>query len=45
MLEHLGHAAAADRVTKAILTYVAEQPAGASFPSTVAVGDAISERL
>jgi len=24
---------------------VAEQPAGASFPSTVAVGDAISERL
>jgi 3-isopropylmalate dehydrogenase len=45
MLEHLGHAAAADRVTKAISTYVAEHPTGAPFPSTVAVGDAIAERL
>jgi 3-isopropylmalate dehydrogenase len=45
MLEHLGHAAAADRVTKAISTYVAEHPTGDPFPSTVAVGDAIAERL
>jgi 3-isopropylmalate dehydrogenase len=45
MLEHLGAAAAAERVTKAIATYVAEQPAGTPFPSTVAVGDAIAERL
>ncbi|HXQ61245.1 MAG TPA: 3-isopropylmalate dehydrogenase [Acidimicrobiales bacterium] len=45
MLEHLGATAAADRVTKAISTYVAEHPAGVPFPSTVAVGDAIAERL
>ncbi len=45
MLEHLGAAPAAERVTKAIATYVAEHPAGTPFPSTVAVGDAIAERL
>ena len=39
---------AAERVTKAVTAYLAEQPAGAtgsSAPSTVAVGDAIAERL
>jgi 3-isopropylmalate dehydrogenase len=45
MLDHLGQSAAADRITKAITTYVAEHPAGTPFPSTVAVGDAIAERL
>ncbi len=45
MLDHLGHAAAADRVTKAISAYIAEHPAGTPFPPTVAVGDAIAERL
>jgi 3-isopropylmalate dehydrogenase len=45
MLDHLGHAEAAERVTKAIATYLAEHPAGVPFPSTVAVGDAIAERL
>ncbi len=45
MLEHLGQAAAADRVTKAVSAYVSEHTAGAPFPSTVAVGDAIAERL
>ena len=45
MLEHLGQTAAADRVTKAISSYIAEHPAGSPFPSTVAVGDAIAERL
>jgi 3-isopropylmalate dehydrogenase len=45
MLDHLGHASAADRITKAIATYLTEHPAGVAFPSTVAVGDAIAERL
>src|SRR5580704_12062466 len=45
MLDHLGQAAAADRVSKAIATYIAEHPAGNPFPPTVAVGDAIVERL
>jgi isocitrate/isopropylmalate dehydrogenase len=45
MLDHLGHTEAAHRVTKAISTYVAEHPAGTAFPPTVAVGDAIAERL
>jgi 3-isopropylmalate dehydrogenase len=45
MLEHLGHPDAADRITKAVTTYIAEHPAGVAFPSTVAVGDAIAERL
>jgi 3-isopropylmalate dehydrogenase len=45
MLDHLGQPAAADRIAKAISTYVAEHPTGTPFPSTVAVGDAIAERL
>jgi 3-isopropylmalate dehydrogenase len=45
MLDHLGAPTAAERITKAITTYVAEHPAGTAFPSTVAVGDAIAERL
>jgi 3-isopropylmalate dehydrogenase len=45
MLEHLGEAAAAERVTKAVSTYIAGHRADAPFPSTVAVGDAIAERL
>jgi 3-isopropylmalate dehydrogenase len=43
MLEHLGEADAAERVTKAVTTYAAAQPAGQPYPSTVAVGDAIAQ--
>ena len=45
MLEHLGEADAAERITKAVSSYVAEHDAATPFPSTVAVGDAIAERL
>ncbi|HEY7946592.1 MAG TPA: 3-isopropylmalate dehydrogenase [Acidimicrobiales bacterium] len=45
MLEHLGRGEAAERVNKAISIYLAEHRAGEPFPSTVAVGDAIAERL
>ena len=45
MLDHLGETEAADRVTKAVAAYLAEHPAGEPFPSTVAVGDAVAERL
>ncbi len=59
MLDHLGEADAAERVTKAVATYLAERsshgpqgsqgsqgsPTSEPFPSTVAVGDAIAERL
>ena len=45
MLEHLGHSAPAERMNKAVTAYLAAHPAGAPFPSTVAVGDAIAERL
>jgi 3-isopropylmalate dehydrogenase len=45
MLDHLGQTAAAERITKAISSYVAQHPTGTPFPSTVAVGDAIAERL
>ncbi len=45
MLEHLGEPDAAERITKAVSSYVTEHPAGVQFPSTVAVGDAIAERL
>ncbi len=54
MLEHLGETDAAERVTKAVSAYLAEpagntenagNAAGTPFPSTVAVGDAIAERL
>ena len=45
MLEHLGETSAAERVTKAIVSYVSEHPPGTPYPSTAAVGDAIAERL
>jgi 3-isopropylmalate dehydrogenase len=48
MLEHLGEVDAAERVTKAVTAYLAEQPpvsSGSPPSSTVAVGDAIAERL
>jgi len=45
MLEHLGEAHAAERVIKTVTEYVAAHPAGSPFPSTVAVGDALAERL
>jgi 3-isopropylmalate dehydrogenase len=43
MLEHLGEADAAARVTKAVMTYAAAQRVGEPYPSTVAVGDAIAQ--
>jgi 3-isopropylmalate dehydrogenase len=45
MLENLGEHDAAERVHKAVAGYLAEHPAGTRFPSTVAVGDAIAERV
>jgi 3-isopropylmalate dehydrogenase len=45
MLEHLGEEDAAERMTKAVLTYLSERDPSVPFPSTVAVGDAIVERL
>ena len=54
MLEHLGEMDAAERISKAVSTYLAEHAGGAGdsghaagrpFPSTVAIGDAIAERL
>jgi len=45
MLEHLGEATAAERISKAVESYLAGHPASTSFPPTVAVGDAITERL
>ena len=45
MLEHLGEADAAERLSKAVSSYVAEHAPGTPFPSTAAVGDAIAERL
>jgi 3-isopropylmalate dehydrogenase len=50
MLEHLGEVDAAERISKAVSTYLVEHAGGTgdasrSFPSTVAVGDAIAERL
>ncbi len=45
MLEHLGEADAAERVTKAVSMYVSEHPVGTPFPPAPAVGDAIAERL
>ena len=45
MLEHLGETDAAERVDKAVGAYLAEHTPGAPSPSTVAVGDAIAERL
>ena len=45
MLEHLGEVDAAERITKAVTAYLAEQGLRFPVPSTVAVGDAIAERL
>jgi len=45
MLEHLGEVDAAERITKAVTAYLAEQSPGSPVSSTVAVGDAIAERL
>jgi len=50
MLEHLGEHAAAERITKAVSSYLAETAAASpqappSMPSTVAIGDAVAERL
>ncbi|HLX87800.1 MAG TPA: 3-isopropylmalate dehydrogenase [Acidimicrobiales bacterium] len=45
MLEHLGETDAAERIDKAVGDYVSEHAPGSPFPSTVAVGDAIAERL
>jgi len=53
MLEHLGEPDAAERVSKAVTAYLTEHAANArragdtsnTFPSTVAIGDAIAERL
>ncbi len=45
MLEHLGEDDAAARVTKAVTDYTAGHQPGTPFPATVAVGDAIAERV
>ena len=45
MLDHLGETDAAERVSKAVSGYIAGHEPGTPFPSTVAVGDAIAERL
>lgn len=45
MLEHLGELDAAERITKAVNDYVAGHDPASPYPSTVAVGDAIAERL
>ncbi|MHB8594644.1 MAG: isocitrate/isopropylmalate family dehydrogenase, partial [Acidimicrobiales bacterium] len=45
MLDHLGDTDASERIAKAVTAYVAEHPSGAPYPSTIAIGDAIAERL
>jgi 3-isopropylmalate dehydrogenase len=45
MLEHLGETDAAERLSKAVSSFIAEHAPGTPFPSTAAVGDAIAERL
>ena len=45
MLEHLGETEAAERITKAVSSYITEHAAGSPYPSTPAVGDGIAERL
>jgi 3-isopropylmalate dehydrogenase len=45
MLHHLGEVAAAERIDKAVSSYLAEIPVGSPFPSTGAVGDVIAERV
>ena len=45
MLQYLDEADASERMAKAVTAFLADHPPGAPFPSTVAVGDAIAERL
>jgi len=50
MLEHLGEHAPAERIGKAVASYISEGPGaqgppGSPVPSTVAIGDAVAERL
>ncbi len=45
MLDHLGETEAAARITKAVVDYTAGHQPGTAYPSTVAVGDAIAERV
>ena len=45
MLEHLGEADAAERIGKAVSSYLAEHDPRIPYPPTPAVGDAIAERL
>jgi 3-isopropylmalate dehydrogenase len=45
MLDHLGEGSAAERIDKAVTSYLAERPVGSPFPSTSAVGDVIAERV
>ena len=45
MLEHLGETEAAERITKAVSSYIGERAAGTPYPPTSAVGDGIAERL
>jgi 3-isopropylmalate dehydrogenase len=45
MLDHLGDSDAAERIKKAVSSYLAERQIDSPFPSTGAVGDAIAERL
>jgi 3-isopropylmalate dehydrogenase len=45
MLHHLGEVSAAERMDKAVSSYLADRPVGSPFPSTGAVGDVIAERV
>jgi 3-isopropylmalate dehydrogenase len=45
MLEHLAEPDAAERLSKAVSSYIAEHAPGTPFPSTTELGDAIAERL
>ncbi len=45
MLHHLGEVSAAERIDKAVSSYLAEMPEGSPFPSTASVGDVIAERV
>ena len=45
MLDHLGEPDAAERLSKAVSSYIADHAPETPFPSTTEVGDAIAERL
>jgi 3-isopropylmalate dehydrogenase len=45
MLQYLGEADASERMAKAVTAFLGEHPPDTPFPSTVAVGDTIAERL